>query len=117
MEPVLTIARSQLCDMKTQEQEIQICEDVEDMQDHRISVENSSKLDRVIQLLEGDGPDAPGLKSKVATHDSILMGERGNNGLVQRVNIMWKVHIWLLCTLSGIVGFILKASFDKLIKS
>lgn len=65
------------------------------------------KLDRLLQLIEGE-PDAPGILGRLALHEEVLFGKRGNNGLVNKVNILWRGHVWVLCTLSGGVGYLLR---------
>lgn len=67
--------------------------------------ETIKKLDRVLMLLEGAGEDAPGLLHKVNTHSELLLGKDGSRGVVQKVDLMWRAHIWILCTLSGGLGF------------
>lgn len=78
-----------------------------------VSLSNSNKLDvllegqrHVVQVLEGSGVDSPGLLHKVRTHETILSGdvETGSLGIVQKVGIMWRVHVWLLCGFSGAIG-------------
>jgi hypothetical protein len=74
---------------------------------------NSRKLDRLIQLIEGQD-DAPGILGKLALHEEMLFGKKGGRGLVSKVDIMWRLHTWVLCTLSGIVGWLLKELALKL---
>lgn len=71
------------------------------------SLDNSRKLDRIIQLIEGE-KDAPGILGRLALHEETLFGRRGKDGMVSKVNIMWRAHVWLLCSLSGLVGYVLK---------
>jgi hypothetical protein len=73
----------------------------------QISESNSKKLDRIINLLDGDGPDSPGMIKAVSSHAHILHGN-GNFGVVQKVNIMWRLHVWVLCTLSGLGGYLIR---------
>lgn len=75
--------------------------------------DNSKKLDRIIALIEGQ-PDAPGILGRLAVHEETLFGRRGNNGLVNKVNIMWRGHVWLLCTISAAVGYALKEIGGKI---
>lgn len=77
------------------------------------SMENSKKLDEIIILLRGDGPDVPGVLTRLAHHEETLYGQRGNNGLVGKVNVMWRVHVWLLCSLSGFAGYMIKEFATK----
>jgi len=86
------------------------------MSNEEISLSNAKKLDRIVQLLEGDGIDAPRLLHRVAGHEETLYGTRGNNGLTHKVNIMWRIHIWLLCTLSAAGGFVIKSMTEKILK-
>jgi hypothetical protein len=72
------------------------------------SNENSKKLDRLLALIEGEH-DAPGILSKLALHDEVLFGRNGW-GMVSRVNLMWRIHVWVLCALSGIAGYLFKAA-------
>ena len=72
---------------------------------------NSGKLDRILAILEGDGPSRPGLMAQVKEHETILKGDNGSFGLMQRVSVMWRAHVWILCTLSGLLGFMLKTLF------
>lgn len=74
--------------------------------------ETNKKLDRVLMLLEGAGEDAPGLLHKVNTHAELLLGKDGSRGVVQKVDLMWRAHIWILCTLSGGLGFLLQPAFS-----
>ena len=77
----------------------------------RISQANSQKLDRITQLLEGDGADAPGLVGRIGTMENVLFGKNKRGGIVGQHDIMWRIHVWLLCGLSGAGGYLLKAYF------
>jgi len=73
------------------------------------SIDNSRKLDRILALIEGED-NAPGILAKVALHDEMLFGSRGKGfGLITRVNLMWRVHVWVLCALSASAGYLFKA--------
>ena len=74
------------------------------------SLENSRKLDELILLIKGQD-DAPGMLARIALHEEVLFGHRGNSGLINKVNMMWKLHTWLLCSLSAGVG----ASLSELV--
>lgn len=69
-----------------------------------ISEENSKKLDLVITLLRGE-PGAPGLLARQSLDEETLYGTKGNIGLVNKVNIMWRIHVWVLCTMSALAGY------------
>jgi hypothetical protein len=71
------------------------------------SIENSKKLDRILMILEGQ-PDQPGLIATVQKHHQILHGNGSGFGLVQKVSVMWRIHVWVLCTCSALGGYWLK---------
>ena len=73
--------------------------------------ELDKKLDRILQLIEGE-KDAPGLMGRLAHVESMFYGGENTMGINTKVNIMWRVHIWLLCTLSAAAGFALKTFAD-----
>ena len=62
------------------------------------------KVDRSLQLLEGD-EDAPGLMKRVAFMETLLFGKDRASGMIHKVTVMWRIHIWVLCTASAFVGF------------
>ncbi len=72
-----------------------------------ISTDNGRKLDRLIQLLEGE-PGAPGVVSRLATLEHTVNGDNNTMGIATKVTVMWRIHIWVLCTLSGVAGYFLK---------
>ena len=38
-------------------------------------------------------------------HDTILLGRNGEPGIAHQVKFMWRIHVWMLCGLSGISGY------------
>lgn len=62
---------------------------------------NSRKLDRILLLIEGDGVNTPGLSGRVKTLEKTLYGDDETAGISTKVTVMWRAHVWLLCTLSG----------------
>lgn len=44
------------------------------------------------------------LIAKVDHLTSLIEGRDGSLGLASKVSIMWRAHVWLLCTFSAIVG-------------
>jgi len=48
------------------------------------------------------------LTERVKDHHSTLYGENGNFGVSQKVVIMWRIHVWLLCSVSAAVGYLIK---------
>jgi hypothetical protein len=75
---------------------------------------NSKKLDHIVHLLEGS-KDAPGLLHKVEQIRAELYGN-GTMGLIQKVTIMWRAHVWILCGLSGVVGSFVTAMVKWIVK-
>jgi hypothetical protein len=71
------------------------------------------KLDRLIQLLEGDGESAPGVVARLGSLEMLMYGDKNerNLGIKTKVTIMWRVHIWLLCTGSALAGFAIRSMF------
>ena len=63
-----------------------------------VSIENGKKIDRIIDLLQGQGPDAPGVLHEVRKHGIAI------DDMDKKVTIMWRVHVWVLCTASAGVG-------------
>ena len=70
------------------------------------------QMDRILYLLEGE-EDVPGLVKRIATLEELLMGRRGNDGMVHQVRTMWRIHIWILCTMSGAAGYIIRELIVK----
>lgn len=68
--------------------------------DHRIG--------RILQLLEGDGADAPGLLARLALIERIMFGKEQQDGLVYKVGVLWRMSTWVLCTMSAAAGFMLR---------
>ena len=42
---------------------------------------------------------------KLEYHDTTLFGRNGEPGIAHQVKFMWRIHVWLLCALSGVGGF------------
>jgi len=80
-----------------------------------LTLENGKKLDRVLFLLEGE-PSAPGVLVKLQQHAETLYGISGNDGVVSKVNVMWRIHVWLLCSFSATFGLSWKNIFEKFFK-
>lgn len=82
----------------------------------KASIENSRKLDRILLLLEGNGPDAPGLMARVAQHDAVLFGVGDKRtGIVDKINTVYRFWVWVLCTLSAGAGGVATALLKKFI--
>lgn len=55
-----------------------------------------------------------GLNKRTSMIEQVLHGEHGNLGLVQKVNVVWRVHVWLLCLFSGIAGSFLTLLIQRI---
>lgn len=68
-----------------------------------------AKVERILVMIEGTGEDAPGLMARLSLVERILYGkDHRDEGLVYRVGVLWRVHVWVLCTLSAAGGFVLR---------
>lgn len=90
------------------------------MADEAVSRQNAVKLDSIAsqinklsQLMEG-ATDAPGVLARIALIEAVLFGRHGKDGLITKVNFMWRVHIWIYCAISGATGFLFRELLLKL---
>lgn len=74
-----------------------------------LSRQNNKILNELHSIIVGNGADAPGLAYKVNRHDELLLGKDGNPGIVQKVNMMWRIHVWVYCAMSAAAGFLFKS--------
>ena len=82
-----------------------------------VSIENGKKIDalksgqdRLILLIEGHGPDSPGVLHKVREHGVSI------DALDRKVAIMWRVHAWVLGGIGTGFGVLLKGVIDAISK-
>lgn len=73
-----------------------------------LSADNNVMLRRIVQLIEGDGDNAPGILARLSLVEKVLFGKDADGGMVQRVQFMWRTWVWVLCTLSAFGGFMLR---------
>lgn len=71
------------------------------------------QVGRILYLLEGE-EDVPGLVKRVANLEELLLGQKGKDGMAHQVRTMWKLHLWILCTMSGAVGYGLRELIMKI---
>ena len=50
--------------------------------------------------------DKSAMAAMIADHHETLYGSHGVPGVAYKVGIMWRIHVWVLCTLSGVIGVI-----------
>lgn len=80
-------------------------------------MDTDQKLDRLLVLIEGAGKDAPpGILHRLNQYDELLLGKNGDGGMISKVNMMWRAHIWILCTFSAGAGFFLKVALEQTMK-
>jgi hypothetical protein len=60
------------------------------------------ELHDIKMTLRGD-PDRPGIVQELATMRHVLYGN-GTLGLIQKVGVIWRSYVWVLCTASGFAG-------------
>ena len=44
------------------------------------------------------------IESMVTDHQDTLYGSHGSPGIAYKVGIMWRAHVWVLCSLSALVS-------------
>jgi len=72
------------------------------------------KIDRIYDILNGT-PHQPGLLERVEETERTLRGHQGSMGLVQKVNMMWRVHIWVVGGVGTVIGSLLTIAAKKLL--
>lgn len=79
-----------------------------------ISRDNSRKLDSILQLLTG----AQGQPGLVDEHRRVMRDLYGNGkwGISQKIGIVWRIYIWLLCTMSAAIGFLARSVINGNLK-
>ncbi len=55
------------------------------------------------------------IENQIAEHEETLNGSNGIPGVTYKVNVMWRIHVWVLCTLSCGVGVIATELIHKYI--
>lgn len=53
--------------------------------------------------------DIDDLKEIVSDLKKIVYGDGGQFGLAQKIHVMWKAWVWVLCTLSAAAGYVAHA--------
>lgn len=68
-----------------------------------------AKVERLLVIIEGTGSDSPGLTARLSLVERVLFGkEHQDEGIVYKVGVLWRVQVWVLCTLSAAAGFMLR---------
>ena len=71
-----------------------------------MDADDTRKLDRLIEEIER-------LVKMVEGHDLLLHGTAEKFGLIHQVRIMWRIHMWILCSLSALCGSVLTILVNK----
>ena len=67
------------------------------------------KVNKCLVVLEGSGEDAPGLMARLSLLERVLFGkERQDEGIVYKVGVLWRINVWVMCTMSAAAGFLLR---------
>src|ERR1017187_6568234 len=66
-------------------------------------VKMGKKIDRILQIIDGEGAVYPGLVSVVSAHQKTLFGKDEQPGLVQTVNILTKFKSWVTHSLTAAI--------------
>jgi hypothetical protein len=70
-----------------------------------------------VEVFGDDERQEPGLKRRQTATDKEIHGSKGELGIKNRVDILWRIHVWLLCTLSGGAGVIATLIIQRLAKT
>lgn len=71
-----------------------------------IDVDN--KLTKILFILEGS-PHQAGLVQRVEKTEEIIHGKDGGMGILGKVNVMWRLHVWAVGIIGICVGVVLKS--------
>jgi hypothetical protein len=80
-----------------------------------ISQDNSRKLDEILVWIRGDETN-PGFSERLRLVEKLLFGREGNRGLIQEHTIMWRIHVWVLCSFSAGLGVLITLLIQRLSK-
>jgi len=56
------------------------------------------------------------LTDKIDEHHITLYGKDGEFGIVHKVAVIWRSYVWILCTISAILGYFAKYVSDSIWK-
>lgn len=65
-----------------------------------MNAQSESQLREHELLLKGER----GLEAQVGQHHRDLYGDGRELGLMQKVAVMWRIHVWIACVLSALFG-------------
>lgn len=74
-------------------------------------IENGVK--EALDILHGE-TDRPGVLHTLRNHDKVLFGTHESQGLIDKVRVMYRAHVFILCAFSGIGGWLLRELAVKL---
>lgn len=75
--------------------------------------DNVGKIESLDWAIHGQHGQ-PGLNDRVARHESDLYGDGRTLGLMQKVSVMWKIHWWIACAVSAVIGAIGTEMFHRI---
>jgi hypothetical protein len=75
-----------------------------------------NKLNRVLQLLEGEGEAAPGILARVSALERVIYGRDSVGGIAQQVVALTKLKSWLIATMSAGAGAVLAIGVQYIVK-
>lgn len=71
--------------------------------------ELANRLDRLIEKLDELAVD-------VRRHEIALFGKDGDLGIIQQVRVVWRIHVWVLCSFSAAAGSAMTAILSAIWK-
>lgn len=71
---------------------------------HDMHLTLDQKVDRILQVIEGEGDDQPGVIGQLAEIRRDFYGVKNELGVKAKMAIVWRVHVWLLCSASALIG-------------
>ncbi len=53
---------------------------------------------------------------RVKAHEETLYGKDGAMGIAHKVAVLWRAHVWVLCAMSGFLGFFARPYIEGIFK-
>lgn len=71
-------------------------------------IDVDAKLAKILYILEGS-PHQAGLVQRVERTEEVIHGKDGGMGILGKVNVMWRLHVWAVGIIGICIGVILKS--------